>query len=138
MDSAPGGRRPISEADTTGLPAPIASDLLEASLCCTFGAYRAAALLTRRAIEQVAVLERAPLELRTFQQKVAWLLEAGHLPRDLVADARAVLDLGNAGAHGVEVVTMEEACAGVRSGLAVAVGVLLERRTPKEHPDSPG
>ena len=125
MGSARDDWRPISEADTAGLPASIASDLLEASLCCTFGAYRAAALLTRRAIEQVAVLRRVPLEMRTFHQKVAWLLEAGHLPLDLVADARAVRDLGNAGAHGARAVTMEEACAGVRSGLAVALGVLL-------------
>lgn len=125
MGSEPDGWRPLSDADTTGLPAPVAADLLEASLCCTFGAYRAAALLTRRAIEQVALLRRVPLEMRTFHQKVAWLLEAGHLPPDLVADARAVRDLGNAGAHGAEAVTMEEACAGVRSGLAVALGVLV-------------
>ena len=126
MSSARPDRRPISESDTAGLPAPIANDLIEASLCCTVGAYRAAGLLTRRAVEQVAVLRRVPLEMRTFHRKVAWLVEAGHLPPDLVSDARAVRDLGNAAAHGAEGVTMDEACAGVRSGLAVAVGVLLK------------
>ena len=115
---------PISEADTLGLPGPIADDLLEASVCCTSGAYRAAGLLARRAVEQVEVLRRAPTEMRTLHQKLAWLLEAGHLPPDVVADARAIRDLGNAAAHGAEGVTGEEARAGVRSALAVAVGVL--------------
>jgi len=124
MTSAP-HQPPISEAGTAGLPGPIAADLLEASTCCTCGAYRAAGLLARRAVEQVAVLRRVPLEMATFHQKLAWLLEAGHLPPDLVGDARAVRDLGNAAAHGAEDVTMREACAGVRSGLAIAVGVLL-------------
>ncbi len=126
MSSAHPDRRPISDSDTAGLPAPIADDLIEASLCCTVGAYRVAGLLTRRAVEQVAVLRRVPLEMRTFHQKVAWLVEAGHLPADLVSDARAVRDLGTAAAHGAEGVTMDEAWAGVVSGLAVAVGVLLE------------
>lgn len=125
MTGAPPDRPLISDADVAGLPSPIAADLLEASLCCSVGAYRAAALLTRRAVEQVAVLRRVPLEMRSFHQKVAWLVQAGHLPPELVADARAVRDLGNAAAHGVSRVTLEEACAGVRSGLAVAVGVLL-------------
>ena len=116
---------PISEADAVGLPGPIAADLLEASMCCTFGAYRAAGLLARRGVEQVAVMRRVPPEMRTLHQKLTWLVEAGHLPPDLVPDARAVRDLGNAAAHGAEGVTMDEACAGVRSSLAVAVGVLL-------------
>lgn|GEM_PF-3749037 len=125
MTGAPPDRPLISDADVAGLPSPIAADLLEASLCWSVGAYRAAALLTRRAVEQVAVLRRVPLEMRSFHQKVAWLVQAGHLPPELVADARAVRDLGNAAAHGVSRVTLEEACAGVRSGLTVAVGVLL-------------
>ena len=122
--SPPGDWRPIAEADTAGLPGPIAADLLEASRCCTFGAHRGAALLARRAVEQVAVLRRVPLEMRTFHQKVAWLVEAGHVPRRLVPDARAVRDLGNAAAHGGAPVTMDEACAGVRSALAVATAAL--------------
>ncbi len=119
------GEPPISEADTAGLPSPIAADLLEASTCCTVGAYRAAGLLVRRAVEQVAVLRRLPLEMRTLDQKLGWLLEAGHLSADVLPDARTVRHLGNAAAHGANAVTMDEACAGVRSGLAVAVGVLL-------------
>ena len=125
MSTGPHDRRPLSDAETAGLPAAIASDLLEASLCCTFGAYRAAGLLTRRAVEQVAVLRRVPRQMRTFNQKVAWLLEAGHIPVELAADARAVRELANAAAHGVEAVSSHEAWTGVRSGLAVARGVLL-------------
>ncbi len=125
MSSARPHEPPISEADTAGLPGAIAADLLEASMCCTFGAYRAAGLLTRRAVEQVAVLRRVPLEMGTFNQKLAWLLEAGHLPPDVVADARVVRALGNAATHGSEAVTREEAWAGVRAGRVVAVRVLV-------------
>ena len=115
---------PIADADTAGLPGPIAADLLEASSCCSFGAYRAAGLLARRAVEQVVVLRRVPLERRTLDQKLAWLLEAGHLPRALIAEARIVRDVGNAAAHGAESLSSDEACAGVRSALAVAVAAL--------------
>ena len=115
---------PISEADTIGLPPPIAADLLEAAACCSIGAYRAAGLLARRAVEQVAVLRRVPREMATLNQKLGWLLEAGHLPAVCAADARAVRALGNAAAHGAEDVTRDEAWAGVRSALAVAAAVL--------------
>ena len=107
------------------MPAPIAADLLEASTCCTVGAYRAAGLLVRRAVEQMAVLRRVPLEMRTFNQKLAWLLDAGHLSQDVAPAVRAVRDLGNAAAHGSEGVTMGEAAAGVRAGLVVAIRVFL-------------
>ena len=127
MSRAPGQEPPISDADTAGLPRSVAADLLEASTCCTVGAYRAAGLLARRAVEQVAVLRRVPLEMGTLHQKLAWLLGAGHLPPGVVPDACAVRDLGNAAAHGTEGVTMEEARDGVRSALAVAVAVLLEQ-----------
>jgi hypothetical protein len=99
---------PIAEADTAGVPRPIAADLLEASVCCTAGAYRGAGLLVRRAVEQVVVLRRVPLDRRT-----------------LVADARVVRDLGNAAAHGSGGIGKDEAWAGVRAGLAVARGVLV-------------
>lgn len=124
MASPPHDWRPISKEDTAGLPSPIATDLLEASLCCTFGAYRAAALMARRAIEQVAVLRRVPREMRTFHQKVAWLVQVAQLPHERLRDARVVRDLGNAAAHGAEAVTMEDACAGVRSALALALASL--------------
>lgn len=116
---------PIAEADTAGVPRPIAADLLEASVCCAAGAYRGAGLLVRRAVEQVVVLRRVPLDRRTLDQKLAWLLQAGHLAPDLVADARVVRDLGNAAAHGSGGIGKDEAWAGVRAGLAVARGVLV-------------
>ena len=115
---------PIQPADTVGLPAPLAADLLEAATCCTFGAYRAAALLARRTVEQVVVLRRVPLEMKTLQQKVGWLLTAGHLSRSLSAEARTVRDVGAAAAHGAGPVTRDEAYAVVRAALAVARAVL--------------
>jgi hypothetical protein len=115
---------PITPADVAGLPAPIAADLLEAAACCAAGANRAAALLARRTVEQVVVLRRVPLEMRTLQQKVGWLLTAGHLPRTLAAEARTVRDIGTAAAHGADPVTAEEAGAVVRAALAIAGAVL--------------
>jgi hypothetical protein len=116
---------PIAPADVAGLPAPIATDLLEAAACCAFGAYRAAGLLARRTVEQVVVMRRVPLEMRTLQQKVGWLLSAGHLPRSRAAEARTVRDVGTAAAHGGDPVTAEEAEAMVRAALAIARAVLL-------------
>lgn len=116
---------PIAPADVAGLPAPIAADLLEAATCCSFGAYRAAGLLARRTVEQVVVMRRVPLEMRTLQQKVGWLLTAGHLPRALAAEARAVRDVGTAAAHGGDPVSGDEAYSVVVAALAIARAVLL-------------
>lgn len=111
---------PIVPEEVVGLPGSIGADLLEAASCASFGAYRAAALLARRAAEQVAVLRRVPLEMRTLDQKLGWLLQAGHLPRTSARDARTVRDVGTAAAHGGEAITREEAHAVVRAALGVA------------------
>lgn len=116
---------PIVPAQTAGLPAPLAADLLEAASCCAFGAYRAAALLARRTVEQVVVMRRVPLEMRTLHQKVGWLMTAGHLPRTQAAHARTLRDVGTAAAHGGDPVTRDEAYAVVTAALAVARAVLL-------------
>lgn len=116
---------PIAPADVAGLPAPIAADLLEAGACCSIGAYRAAGLLARRTVEQVVVLRRVPLEMRTLQQKVGWLLSAGHLPRALAPEARTLRDVGTAAAHGGDPVSGEEAVAVVRAALAIARAAVL-------------
>lgn len=121
-DAAP-EERSITEEDTSGLPGPIATDLLEASACLEFGAHRAAALVARRAVEQVVVMRRVPLEMKTLHQKLVWLLQAGHLPRDLAGHARTVGDVGTAAAHGGEALTRDEAHAMVVSSLALARGV---------------
>ena len=121
MDNHP----PIGPPDVAGLPATIAADLLEASACCRFGAYRAAGLLARRTVDQVAVLRRVPLEMRTLQQKVGWLLMAGHVPKVLAAEARTVRDVGTAAAHGGDPVTADEADAVVRAALAIARAAVL-------------
>lgn len=121
MPAAP----PLAPADVAGLPSPIATDLLEAAACCSFGAYRAAGLLARRTVEQVVVMRRVPLEMRTLQQKVGWLLTAGHLPRALAAEARAVRDVGTAAAHGGDPVSRDEAYGVVTAALAIARAVLL-------------
>lgn len=114
----------ITEEDTSGLPGPIAADLLEAAACFRIGAHRAAALVARRAVEQVVVMRRVPLETKTLHQKLGWLLQAGHLPRALAGHARTVGDIGTAAAHGGGPLTRDEVYAMVISSLAVARGVL--------------
>ncbi len=111
--------------DTTGLPASVAADLLEGVACLEAGAYRAAALMARRAVEQVVVMRGVPLEMRTLHQKLVWLLKAGHLPGSLAADARIVRDVGTAGAHGGEPLTAGEARSMIVASLAVARGVVV-------------
>jgi len=121
---------PLAPPEAAGLPGPVGADLLEAARCASFGAYRAAGLLARRAAEQVAVLRRVPLEMRTLDQKLSWLLQAGHLPRTSAGDARTVRDVGTAAAHGGEAVTRDEAYAVVRAALAVARAVLVPHASP--------
>lgn len=118
---------PVTAADTEGLPAPIAADLLEAGSCCSFGAYRAAALLARRAVEQAAVLRRVPLDRKTLAQKVGWLLAAGHVPAALRGQARTVAAVGAAAAHGGDPVTRAEAYAVVTAALDVVTVALAAR-----------
>ena len=124
-DVAPGP--PILPADTEGLPGPVADDLQEAALCCSVGANRGAALLARRAVEQVAVMRRMPLDMRTLHQKLLWLLRAGHLPPAFAEHARTVRDIGNAAAHGGDPLTRAEADEVVVSALAVARAVLAPK-----------
>lgn len=114
---------PIVVAQTVGLPEPIAADLVEAASCCSFGAYRGAGLLARRAVEQAAVLYRVPLDMRTLHQKIGWLFLAGHLPRRLAGEARTVRDVGAAAAHGGEALHRDEAYAVVASALAMATAL---------------
>jgi hypothetical protein len=124
------GEAPVTDADTVGLPPSIAADLVEAGTCCAFGANRGAALLARRAIEQVAVLRRVPLDRRTLAQKVAWLLGTAPQPPSFLAEARTVRDVCTAAAHGSDAVTRAEANAVVRAALVVATETLLADRPP--------
>ncbi len=116
---------PLGEADTAGLPGSVAADLAEAATCWGAGAYRAATLMARRAVEQVVVMRGVPLDAKTLHQKLVWLLKAGHLPGSFAADARTVRDIGNAGAHGGEPLTAEEARSMIVASLAVARSVLV-------------
>lgn len=115
---------PITDAHVVGLPDAVAADLLEASRCCDVGAYRAAALLARRAVEQVVVMHGVPLDMRTLHQKLVWLLKSGHLPAERAGAARTVRDVGNAASHGAEAVTCDEANAMLVASLAVVRGAL--------------
>ncbi len=112
-------RSPITSADLSGLPSTIAADLVEASTCYDAGAYRAAALLARRAVEQVVVMRGVPLDMSTLHQKLVWLLRSRHLPAALVDSARTVREIGNAASHGAEAVTRDEAKSMLLASLAV-------------------
>ncbi len=117
---------PITRSQTADLPQGMADDLLEACRCYSFMAYRGAALLVRRTVEQAVVMRRAPRTKRTLQQKLDWLLDEGHLPKRWKPAADTVRDVANAAAHGASAISGEEARAAVRAGFAVVSALMAE------------
>lgn len=110
---------PITRRQTAGLPEGIANDLLEACRCYSFMAYRGAGLLARRAVEQAVVMLGVPPTKRTLQQKLQWLSQAGHLPKQWTSSTRTILEVGNAAAHGASAISRDEAHGAVTAGLSV-------------------
>lgn len=120
---------PITRRQTAGLPEGIANDVLEACRCYSFMAYRGAGLLARRAVEQAVVMLGVPPTKNTLQQKLGWLLDAGHLPTRWASPAATIRDVGNAAAHGASAVGKDEARAAVTAALSV-VTVLVGEGEP--------
>lgn len=120
---------PIARRQTAGLPEGIANDLLEACRCYSFMAYRAAGLLARRAVEQAVVMLGVPPTKKTLQQKLGWLLAAGHLPKRWASPAATIRDVGNAAAHGASAISRDEAHAAVTAAFSV-VTVLVGEGEP--------
>lgn len=120
---------PIARRQTVGLPEGIANDVLEACRCYSFMAYRGAGLLARRAVEQAVVMLGVPPAKKTLQQKLDWLLAAGHLPKGRASSAATIRDVGNAAAHGASAISRDEAHAAVRAALSV-VTVLVDEGEP--------
>ena len=122
---------------TAGLPAGMADDLLEACRCYSFSAYRGAALLARRSVEQAVVMLGVPPTRRTLQQKLQWLLAEGHLPQRCKPQAVTIRDVGNAASHGGSAVTRDEAHAAVRDALSLVTALVAQARFP-DVPNAPG
>lgn len=120
---------PITRRQTAELPAEMAADLLEACRCYSFMAYRGAALLARRAVEQAVVMLGVPLTRRTLQQKLSWLMDEGHLPKQWRSHAETIRDVGNAATHGAAGITRDEADAVVRAALSVVKVLMGQART---------
>ena len=127
---------PITRRQTAGLPEGIANDVLEACRCYSFMAYRGAALLARRAVEQAVVMLGVPPTKKTLHHKLHWLLEGRHLPTQWTPSAGAILEVGNAAAHGASAISRDEARTAVSAALAI-VTVLVGEAGPagvRRHP----
>ncbi len=125
---------PFTEHDTEYLPLDIADDLLEACSCYSAAAYRGAALLSRRAIENCAVSlgARSGLNLR---DKIDWLFTQHHLSDRWKDEAHVIRDIGNSAAHQPGVVDQEHARAILKAARAVAV--ILVGRPPSASTPNP-
>lgn len=124
---------PFTEHDTEYLPPDIAEDLLEACSCYSAGAYRGAALLSRRAIENSATSAGAPGS-RSLEGKIDWLFDQHHLSDRWKAEAHVIRDVGNTAAHRTRVVDQEHARAILKAARDIAV-VLVGRPPSSSKPN---
>lgn len=122
---------PILRHQTADLPAGMAEDLLEACRCYSFAAYRGAALLARRSVEQAVVMLGVPPTRRTLHQKIHWLLAEGHLPQRCKQSAVTLRDVGNAASHGASGVSRDEAGAAVSAALSMVTVLVARSRSPE-------
>ena len=90
------------------IPGSIASDLSEAKLCYSVGAWNAAATMARRAIQRASVDRGAPGD-RKLHAQIDHLADQGTITSEMKSWAHAIRDVGNDGAHPPESVTDAEA-----------------------------
>jgi HEPN domain-containing protein len=88
---------PVSEH----IPDPMRSDLREAKLCLSVGAWNAAAVLARRALQSAAVEQGAPKGKKLWEQ-IKWLDENRKITSQQRDWADAARWVGNHGAHDTE------------------------------------
>jgi HEPN domain-containing protein len=88
---------PVSE----DIPEPMRSDLREAKLCLSAGAWNAAAVMARRALQSAAVEQGAPKGKKLWEQ-IKWLDEDRKITQQQRRWADAARWVGNHGAHDTE------------------------------------
>jgi hypothetical protein len=88
---------PVSEH----IPEPMRSDLREAKLCLSAGAWNAAAVMARRALQSATVEQGAPKGGKLWEQ-IKWLDDNRKITSQQRAWADAARWVGNHGAHDTE------------------------------------
>lgn len=73
-------------------------DFQEAILCFSFGAFRAAAVMARRALQNIC-LDKGAEEKDRLEKQVDWLFKQGIITKDLKEWAHEVRLVGNDAAH---------------------------------------
>lgn len=100
---------PLPKPTDKHVPEPIRADLDEAKTCFSVSAWRASAVMARRAMQSVAV-EKGASKGKKLHEQIAELLASGKITADLKEWADVVRWVGNDGAHpNNEVVTKEDA-----------------------------
>lgn len=86
--------KPVSEK----IIEPIRKDFMEANLCFSVSAYRAAAVMARRALQSIC-LDKGAKEGDDLKKQIDWLFAQGVVTKDLKEWAHEVRLVGNDAAH---------------------------------------
>lgn len=89
---------PLPEPVDEKIPEAIRKDFEEANLCYSVNAYRAAAVMARRALQSIC-LDKGANEKDYLYQQIDWLFSQGIITKDLKDWAHEVRHVGNDGAH---------------------------------------
>lgn len=98
---------PLPEPTSEDVPESIRADLDEAKTCLSVQAYRAAAVMARRAMQNAAIEKGAKQSGNLFSQ-INELRDKGHITEDLKKWASVVRLVGNDAAHPGDVVVDAE------------------------------
>jgi hypothetical protein len=89
---------PLPKSVDERIPEPIKTDFTEAYLCLSVGAYRGAAVMGRRALQNIC-LEKGAKEGASLQTQIDWLFSEGIITKELKDWAHEVRYVGNDAAH---------------------------------------
>jgi len=101
---------PLPSPTDERIPDHIRKDIDEAKLCFSVRAFRACAVMARRAIENACIDKGASKNRKSLQEKINELAEKGIITKDIKEWANVVRWVGNDAAHpGKGIVTKEDA-----------------------------
>ena len=90
--------QPLPEPVDDRIPEPIRLDFIEAKKCFAIGAFRAASVMARRALQSIC-LDKGAKESEKLQKQVDFLLTKNIITKDLQGWAHEVRLVGNDAAH---------------------------------------
>lgn len=89
---------PLPKAIDERIPATIRKDFEESTICFSIEAYRASAVMARRALQCVC-LDKGSKEKDKLEKQIDWLFSQGIITKDLKDWAHEVRLVGNDAAH---------------------------------------